>query len=288
MIKLKDVVLSPAGMTDLARYQTKVTSKSGYADQVAEAQRLWKSKPVVFDEVRKKLAEMRPKTRRCFYCEDSRATDIEHFRPKTLYPESTFEWGNYLFACSSCNSAYKGEKFAVINTHGNWVDVTRPPKSPIAPPPHHTDPNYQHALINPRFENPQDYLMVDILQTFRFVPLYLPTDNIIAHQRAEYTIETLGLNRDDLVEMRKNAFTHYIGWGDTYLRYKKSGVALHVLHDHQEKIQDDAYLAVWYEMKRTYEDGQKNPRRWSRLKRHERIKDLDYLFDNAPELIQLP
>ena len=37
------------------------------------------------------------------YCGDSRATDVEHHRPKARYPHFTFEWTNLLWACGGCN-----------------------------------------------------------------------------------------------------------------------------------------------------------------------------------------
>jgi uncharacterized protein (TIGR02646 family) len=53
---------------------------------------------------------------KCAYCESKvRHVDyghIEHYRPKSKYPELTFEWSNLLLACGICNSkAYKGDKF---------------------------------------------------------------------------------------------------------------------------------------------------------------------------------
>lgn len=40
---------------------------------------------------------------RCMYCEDSRATDIDHFRPKATYPALVFVWENFLWVCTGCN-----------------------------------------------------------------------------------------------------------------------------------------------------------------------------------------
>jgi hypothetical protein len=40
---------------------------------------------------------------RCYFCNDSRGTDIEHFWPKSRYPERVFEWPNMLLVCSGCN-----------------------------------------------------------------------------------------------------------------------------------------------------------------------------------------
>ncbi|MBX3729546.1 MAG: hypothetical protein KF858_10215 [Candidatus Sumerlaeia bacterium] len=45
------------------------------------------------------------------YCEDSRATDIEHIRPKEHYPEVAFVWENYAYACNVCNQQYKSDRY---------------------------------------------------------------------------------------------------------------------------------------------------------------------------------
>lgn len=55
---------------------------------------------------------------KCAYCESKIRTvaygDIEHFFPKSLYPDLTFIWKNLLLACSICNNAtHKGTKFSL-------------------------------------------------------------------------------------------------------------------------------------------------------------------------------
>src|SRR4051812_25033751 len=39
--------------------------------------------------------------RKCAYCEQVDARDIEHFMPKSVYPSRMFRWGNFLRACST-------------------------------------------------------------------------------------------------------------------------------------------------------------------------------------------
>jgi len=56
------------------------------------------------------LCSMAGKRERCMYCEDSRGTDIDHFRPKSVYPGRVFEWPNMLLSCSGCQRA-KGDRF---------------------------------------------------------------------------------------------------------------------------------------------------------------------------------
>lgn len=81
-------------------------------DPKAEAARLWKNKSAQhFDPIRDQLEKMATGRARCMYCEDSLGTDFEHFWPKGQYPHKTFEWLNYLLACSHCNSNLKRTQF---------------------------------------------------------------------------------------------------------------------------------------------------------------------------------
>jgi uncharacterized protein (TIGR02646 family) len=72
---------------------------------------------------------------RCMYCEDSRGTDIEHFRPQTLYREHVFRWLNFLWICTACNRS-KGNRFPC-------------------------DSAGEPLLIDPTLEEPWDFLFFD-------------------------------------------------------------------------------------------------------------------------------
>jgi uncharacterized protein (TIGR02646 family) len=47
---------------------------------------------------------------KCAYCEQIAAEDIEHFYPKSDYPNRMFRWDNMLRACKNCNQA-KRDRF---------------------------------------------------------------------------------------------------------------------------------------------------------------------------------
>lgn len=60
---------------------------------------------------------------KCAYCESKITVvtygSIEHFRPKSIYPELTFEWNNLLLSCDICNDiGHKGNRFP-LDTNGN-------------------------------------------------------------------------------------------------------------------------------------------------------------------------
>ena len=47
-------------------------------------------------EVVATLKRMGGERERCMYCLDSHGSDIEHFRPKAVYPKRMFRWRNLL------------------------------------------------------------------------------------------------------------------------------------------------------------------------------------------------
>lgn len=48
------------------------------------------------------LSSMTGRRERCMYCLDSHGTDIDHFWPKSPYPEKMFSWPNLLLSCTEC------------------------------------------------------------------------------------------------------------------------------------------------------------------------------------------
>ncbi len=67
---------------------------------------------------------------KCAYCESKITVVtygfIEHFRPKSIYPELTFEWNNLLLSCDICNDiGHKGNQFSLdINGNPLLLDPT--------------------------------------------------------------------------------------------------------------------------------------------------------------------
>jgi uncharacterized protein (TIGR02646 family) len=57
------------------------------------------------------------------YCLDSHGADIEHFWPKTPYPERMFLWPNLLLCCTECGR-FKGERFPLENGQSLLIDPT--------------------------------------------------------------------------------------------------------------------------------------------------------------------
>lgn len=69
------------------------------------------------------LRHMMGDRQRCMYCLDSHGTDIEHFWPKTPYPERMFVWLNLLLCCAECGR-FKGDRFPMADGLPLLVDPT--------------------------------------------------------------------------------------------------------------------------------------------------------------------
>lgn len=113
MISISRLPLDEDTAAALGAIQNNVNSSS---DRKATAAKKWKNlgrsrRKVLLS----KLRSMASGIERCMYCEDSSGTDIDHFRPKSTYPDWAFQWENYLLACSHCNSNEKRNQFPLLN-----------------------------------------------------------------------------------------------------------------------------------------------------------------------------
>ncbi|MFP3708148.1 hypothetical protein SB783_29440 [Paraburkholderia sp. SIMBA_009] len=148
------------------------------------------------------LAAVSPPGKACFYCERDRYRDIDHVRPKRHYPEQCFVWGNYIYACTICNQDYKKDTYAVFDITGAIVKFDRSlPFSSLVPA-------GDHVLIDPRSEDPLNFLRLD-LSTGRFTAI----GNARSVLRGEFTRELFDLNETTLARIRVAAyetFKHYL------------------------------------------------------------------------------
>jgi uncharacterized protein (TIGR02646 family) len=217
-----------------------------------------------FIQVRKSLTRMCSGARRCIYCEDSCADEVEHIKPKDLYPDAVFVWENYLYACGPCNGP-KNNKFAVFSSAtGVIVDVTRRRSAPIVEPEAGSP-----VLIDPRREDPLQFMELDLLGTFLFLPNNPPGSR--DYERARYTIDVLRLNdRDVLLKARKEAYDSYEARLARYIALRKQGHSIAQLKNRVRALKRMQHPTVWKEMKR----------------QQELIPNLRDLFAEAPEALQ--
>lgn len=157
-------------MQQLDRYQKQVDTST---DPVGKSAAVWKNfgRSAARARTLETLIDMCPGVTRCMYCEDSQGTAIDHFRPRSTFPGSSFVWLNYLLACSFCNSNMKRDAFPLA-----------PDGSPL--------------LIDPTLVDPFEHLAL-AARTGEYVGR---TDI------GRATVVVFGLNRDECVRGRRNAW----------------------------------------------------------------------------------
>ncbi|MDE3738603.1 hypothetical protein PSH28_18520 [Pseudomonas resinovorans] len=247
----------------LTTTQREINNIHDYSLRVTSAKNKWKNKNKAhFEQIRETLISICHGTRRCHYCEDSAADEVEHVWPKAFYPERAFRWSNYIFSCGPCNGSFKGDNFDLIDENGDIIKVTRKKDDPITPPPEH-DP----LFIDPTIEDPLEYIILEPI-TGIFLPLSENTDSI-EYKKAEYTITTLGLNkRDFLSKARRMAYQTYLDLANKYIERKDAGASRNELTKRLEVIRESPHPTVWHEVKRLADTGVEHQE----------------LFTSAPEL----
>lgn len=261
MQKMREADLSQSVLDYLSNKQADIDDKDNYPDMVDRGKALWKSKSTAqFKKIRLKLETLCVGKRRCNYCEDSVADEVEHIKPKDLYPSLVFSWNNYLFSCGNCNGP-KSNRFAVFDGT-EVVEISRKRGAPVVPPRVGDD-----VFLNPRVDDPMDYLVLDLV-TMNFIPK--PGIPEVDRKRAKYTIGVLKLNsRDFLIEARKEALSCYKDSLEVYVQKKNDGADASALRKKHQEIETRQHPTVWAEVKR-----QRN-----------RYPEIDNLFTLAPELL---
>jgi len=146
---------------------------------------------------------------KCAYCEDdlrNQFSQVEHFRPKSIYPWLGLSWGNLLLSCEICNnsksnvfqisakkrSTYNGEKLNELHCISTEYDKSEEP-----------------LLINPENETAES-----LKEHFTFE---ISTAQFVAKtERMKYTIETCDLNRDGLCKIRLSIRNQIVNQIQTY------------------------------------------------------------------------
>ena len=170
------------------------------------------------DEVKSSLKVMFNK--KCALCE-SHIThvdygQIEHFKPKSKYPEFCFDWDNFLLACTICNGkSNKGDKFPLEDNDGPFV--------------------------NPVEEIPDDFLKFEydeITKQFFVFP---------KNKRAFVTIKELGLNRDELLEYRTKELSKITYILEKVIDTNQVDILENFINEFSEKDQYYAFIKAVFE-----------------------------------------
>jgi uncharacterized protein (TIGR02646 family) len=92
---------------------------SAFAPEVLKPGRKGRDFPTLWGKAKSRLAHM--SHHKCAYCESpinaQRSGQVDHFRPKSLFPSLCYDWGNYFLACGGCN----GQKSDKWPERGGYV-----------------------------------------------------------------------------------------------------------------------------------------------------------------------
>ncbi|MBC8110373.1 MAG: HNH endonuclease [Verrucomicrobia bacterium] len=294
MMKLNSKSLPSAITTQLNSKQQKIDDLIGFEQQAKKAKSLWENKigskkgKAAFAAVKNTLIGMCVSVEICNYCEGNEATDIEHIFPKSHFPDKTFVWENYLLACKQCNTTYKRDKFAIFDRDTSVEIIELNFKNHSLTPPYSSNA----AFINPRKENPLEYLWLDIKNTFLFV--VIPTLSERDKQKAVFTLKTLGLNiREALVKARRSAAQYYYDRLESYVRIKEATDSDTVQGYLPDFIRWDKNELFDEEKRRIMVNIQKDiqihphPTVWAEMKRQRStLAQIRMLFERAPEALE--
>ena len=141
--------------------------------------------------------------KKCCYCEmyipeTGHLKNVEHSRPRSIFPEQTNEWTNLLLACSQCNGS-KSDKYPVILSDSD--------NDPAVIYMHeHTDE--EPAIIDPSNEeiNPEDHISfkVDDGEEDWGLPIHMS-------ERGHFTIEVTGIYKDFYIKRRRMYYLNVLG-----------------------------------------------------------------------------
>jgi len=153
---------------------------------------------------------------KCAYCEQKlldAPKHIEHYRPKDTYYWLAYSWDNLLLCCGACNSA-KGKRFA---TQEPAVVYGNEPFSEI-----HTLSDSYDTVEKPKIINPEKEDVLDLIFFDKNAKIY--SDN----ERVKHTIENAcNLNRNELVQLRKQIVTDFINRMNKHYLYFKRDKNIH-------------------------------------------------------------
>lgn len=211
MIRFQPGALSSGALSFLRARQARVDAKVGRQNKYLEAKRLFSLKSNgAFREIRSALEAASPTADACVYCERDRHREIEHVKPQRHYPESAFDWENYVLSCTVCNQDRKNDRFAVIDAALNLIEFNR-----FSLAVHQPVPVGTIAIINPRVEDPMSFFFLD-LPTGELV-VQAPT--VLDSLRACFTRDLFDLNNDAFMRIRRGAATSLRGYASEYQRY---------------------------------------------------------------------
>jgi uncharacterized protein (TIGR02646 family) len=223
MLKIKQSAIRKGIINFLNNQQNTIDCLPGYEDRVRHSKILWQNKKKsnarksVFKSIEKELQNIAVgRDSYCNYCEANIGSNIEHIYPRGLYPCKTFDWENFLWACNQCNGRHKVAQFQIFESPQSSQIINLIKDYSFTPP-----LNDDAVFINPRADNPMDYLRLN-LDTAVFEII---SEDVHSRQfkRSDYTLKVLKLNlRTGLLNDRIKAIGKYKSLFNRFLNAKKS------------------------------------------------------------------
>jgi uncharacterized protein (TIGR02646 family) len=189
------------------------------------------AKHTIWKHLKKTLAKA--SNNKCWYCESEELRSdmaVDHFRPKNQVAECpshpgywwlAFDWENYRFSCNFCNSP-----------HGTAEDPTRGGKHDhfplFTPPPRALVPEDDWREERPKLLDPVvpgDAVLLIFLDDGNPRPRYDVTENAVAFERANVSIELYHLKHERLTARRAEIYRQiksYVRMGDTGEKHMSS------------------------------------------------------------------
>ncbi len=174
---------------------------SRYADAYKSGAKEFKFDPKIYAHASVKSALISAQNGKCCFCESKiihiAYGDVEHFRPKAGYRQKAsddlgrpgyywlaYEWKNLFFSCQLCNQRFKRNLFPIAD-------------SDLRARSHKGDLDREEPLfIDPAADDPEEFI------SFREEIPYSINDN----PKGKATIEMLGLDRNELNEIRRDSY----------------------------------------------------------------------------------
>lgn len=202
MIRIIKPKLAPKILRTKGKRKTLANCKSYTKNNKAydEGKKKFNFDPNIYGHKTVKAALKKAQHDKCCFCE-SKVThisygDVEHFRPKAGVRQKSgaslerpgyywlaYDWSNLFFSCQLCNQRYKENLFPLIKqgdrakSHNDDIDIENP------------------IFINPA-EDAEKFI------SFRAEVIFAIDEN----PRGKETIKALGLDRDELNDMRKDCY----------------------------------------------------------------------------------
>lgn len=184
----------------LARLQNLVNDAGTRQEKRSRSKQYFSNKSAIpWRSIRSSLQNSVPGKDVCHYCEMDRHRDIDHIRPKSIYPELAFRWENFVLSCTICNQNLKRDKFSILDFDGNVVDLTHFSRAETEPP------HGVGCILNPRCDDGSEYFHYDPDTGF-VIALGKSKENF---NRASYTIDLLNLNQAIMCRSRICSWSYY-------------------------------------------------------------------------------